>query len=385
MTGRRHSWIERPASIANAASATTARGVAPALLGLQRSAGNRAVAKLVARAPTTAEQRAAEKLREMAAAEHHSAAAEPHEPEWEEVGPLAKFMDEVVEMKLEEAHIPTHLAGLFAKAWDAYELYEFYETHDPEHLGGPVATAAGAAVKASNKAIETAEHTAAERAKELGLDEAATLAMKEAAIPRIAVAVRLAGGVVTVAWVAYEAFRLGQWIRQAFAERSFQEIKEHLSRTRWRAAMMQHVWSDYLGELKAERAEKFVDMANWSAGFGEVPPLSKSAAIRLMEIVNEASDYWLVGFEAWKENAKYLAEHAHDGPEDQPGFGETIHGAEMAQRRQAIGNIVKALSSHFGRIREFVLDPANWALTDRQKQVLGDAPMVVPQQASSAP
>jgi hypothetical protein len=273
---RRRSAPEPAATTAGAAAPSGARGVAPGLLALQRRAGNRAVAGLVARAPKTDEERVEAKLPHAPAPGGEG--AEPHEPEWEEVGPLGKFMDEVVEMKLEEAHIPTHLAGLVAKAWDAFELYEFYETHDPEHLGGPLASAAGMAGKASEKAIETAEKTAVERAKELGLDEAATLAMKEAAIPRIAVAVRLAGGAVTVAWVAYEAFRFGQWIREAFAEERFREISEQLSRTRWRAAMMQHVWSDYLAELRAERSEKFVDMANWNAGFGEVPALSKDAA-----------------------------------------------------------------------------------------------------------
>jgi hypothetical protein len=56
----------------------------------------------------------------------------------------------------------------------------------------------------------------------------------------------------------------------------------------------------------------------------------------------------------------------------------------MLQRKWTIGVIVKNLAVWFGRIREFMLDPANWALTDRQKEILGNAPMTTGQAATTS-
>jgi hypothetical protein len=36
-------------------------------------------------------------------------------------------------------------------------------------------------------------------------------------------------------------------------------------------------------------------------------------------------------------------------------------------------------------VREFALDPANWALTDRQKEILGSTPMITSGNSSAAP
>ena len=322
------------------------------ILRLQHTVGNRAVARLIARQPKTDEQRAAQ-YGPGAAPTPKEGEEAGTEVESNEFGPLGKFMDEVVKESLEEAHIDLRLSGMFAKAWDIVEIIEFGRTGDVEHLGAPAATAAGK------------------------LADAAEFVEGVSGGSRVFLSIKVGGRVALVAWTTYEAFKLGAWIRGTIDAAGRAEDK---ARDEWRHAMMHHVWLDYMAALKESRAEKFDELAG-SVSHDEVPALTKSASVHWVAMMNEASDDWKDALQAWQENAKYLAEHKDEGPEDQPGFGRTIHGADMAQRRDAIVKIVKHLAGHFARVREFALDPANWALTDRQKEILGATPMVRPDQS----
>jgi hypothetical protein len=325
----------------------------PALLRLQRSAGNRAVTALISREPKVDDETRVRRAAPGPAGEEPEGA----EVEWEEFGPLGKFMDEVVEHSLEEAHIHSGLAGMFAKAWDIYEVIEFGRTGDVEHLGGPAATLAGKLADG----LEIVEGVSGSRVAAVG---------------------KIGGRAVLVAWTTYESFKLGAWIRGMI---DAQSRAEDLARDRWRHAMMHHVWLDFMGALKEDRAGKFDEIAGGQSRYGEIPALTHWAATRWIEMMNEASDDWKTLLPWWQENARWLAEHAADEATFREGFGETSHGADVAQRREAIRSVVKHLAGHFARVREFALDPANWALTERQKEILGSTPMITPGNSSAAP
>jgi hypothetical protein len=308
------------------------------ILRLQRSAGNRVVRSLLARAPTADEKRV-EQLGHGAPVPAAKGEHAEHEAEWEQLGPLGKFMAEVTEKELHETNLPKRLSGLFARAWDVYELVEFAKSGDVEHLGAPAASVAEKVADISAEKIE------------------------EGSTSRLAWGGRIGGRLFVVAWTTYEAFKLGAWIRGTY---DAQERAREIGKKKWRGAMMQHVWLDFMHDLAYEREQRFDLIMGGTAGYGEVPALTKQAAMRSVEMMNEASDDWKEWLHWWHEEARWVAEH-HEYLNERD---TTIHAADMAQHQMNIEAIVKRLAGHFQRVREFDMDPDNWALTEKQKQIL---------------
>ncbi len=318
------------------------RTAAGPVLRLQRSLGNRAVAQLLARQATVDEEQI--KQREPDAVPQPPVEGEP--VEWENFGSLGKFMAELTEEKLHAAGLPSRLFGLIARAWDAYELVEFVESGDAEHLGGPAASVAAKIAEVAAKKIE------------------------EGSTSRLAVVGKLGGRVFLVTWTTYEAFKLGAWIAgTAEAE----DRARRAARNGWRYAMMQHLWLDYVADLAYEREQMFDLIMGGTGGYGETPALSKEAAIELVARMNDVSDDWKDKLAAWHRLAMYVAEWEGEVgvPDPDPRIGVRYrHRAHVQFCRGEIKKLVASLADEFRNLRDFSNDPANWQLTEQQKETL---------------
>ena len=316
--------------------AAPARGSQP-LLALQRAAGNRAVARLVA--ARLAEQ-------DSMADDFKKTLAKPSSPSvddwWREAvnalpaeragednpfevaGPIGKMLSETVEHAFEHEHLPRELFSSFAKAWDVIELYEAVRTRDIRRAGPAASTVAGVLERRASTTIEAA-------------------AEQGAKAPVRWVVTKVGARAFVLAWTSYEFFTLGAKIRELFGE---DERRADARRDAWREVMMDRIWSGFNRLSPRLREEKFDELMGGRRGWGEVPALTEHAVKHGVDLMNEAAD-------AWKRE---------------------IDAMGVLPDREAIRTAARGLARHFAGLRDFDTDPANWRLTGRQRKLLGSAP-----------
>lgn len=312
---------------------------ASAILSLQRSVGNRAVTRLLWRQAAATEQKPHQNVGQMAPeADKTRYGVGSEAVEWENLGPFGKFMDDAVEMHFERLKIHSRFVGLFAKAWDVYELVQFARTRELEYLGAPAATVAAKIANAAERKIE------------------------QGAATRYTYAAYVGGRAYLVAWTTYEAYKFGTWMREIMDS---QGELEDLARDRWRSAMMQQVWVDYMRALADEREQTFDLIMGGTMSYGQVPGLTNEAFAASLEIVNDASDRWKPMLHLWQEAAVYLAQHDNQDTND-----EWAVDVMRTSPKDLITGIVGELADDFARLRDFHNDPANWKLTEEQQELL---------------
>ena len=271
---------------------------------------------------------------------------EPPDPkeEWELTVPMAKLATEYLEGALEHHHLPgASLFGYFAKAWGVLELYELWKTHDAEHLGSAVTSGAVLLEKAAERRLEAGGVEATGRW----------------------VVAKWGSRVVALAWTGWEFFKIGATVR---AELDAQDWANKMAANRWRYAMTHHVWLDYLAELDEEREHAFDEMMGGRRGYAQRIALKPSAAKQIPEIINEASDDWRVQLPRWQRAASsadpssYRASYWY--------WHEELKAEDISAARDEMAAVADRLAGHFARLRDFMLDPANWALTAEQQKML---------------
>ena len=240
--------------------------------------------------------------------------------------------------------MPTRrLFGLFAKAWDLYEVVEFVKTGEVEHLGAPLASVAKKVADWGAEAIE------------------------EGATTRFAIGAKVGGRVYLVAWTTYEAFKLGASLREMMDAR---DEAEGLARDQWHWAMNGHVWNPYVAELAAERAQMFDDLLADNLSHGQAPGLTPDAQEEFNTIVRDATDAWKEQLRIWHAAAQLLAQGGDNDTPSRVWIGQRHEITIEGSPKEVIEDVVAGLAETFARLRALSNDPANWLLNREQMDIV---------------
>ena len=320
-----------------------------AVLALQTRMGNRAVARLLRQAAGDTRSQGVPGLPQgldlEAEARKHVAEPEPADPkeQWEIAGPVGKLASESLEEALEHYHLERELFGIFAKAWDYYELFEFGRTGDVEHLGSAVSSGASWLEKAAERRLEGAVGATGRW-----------------------VITKWGARAFILGWTSWEFFKIGATVR---ARLDAQASAEEMAANEWRWAMIRHVWLDYLAALDEEREHAFDEMMGGRRGYAQRIALTPNAARQMMEIIHEASDDWRVQLPRWQRAVASADPNSYRA--SYWNWHQQLKEDDIRAGRAEMTEVADRLAGHFARLRDFMLDPANWALTAEQQRMLG--------------
>jgi hypothetical protein len=308
------------------ATARAGRSDRHAVLLLQRAIGNRATGSLLARAPSPPDL-----------AKPGPKQPPGRQPELVELGHLSAVMSSNMIDAARHVGAPRSIPSVLAKVWDAYEVWGFVSSGGEKNQGNMVALVAKGVAEGADKRIT----------KGVG--------------GRVAVGLRVAGRIVWVAWVGYEAYRLGTWLREVTEGPG---KKAEADREAWRRRMMEHVWYELIGTMGEEREAAFDRLMGDFTGYAQVPELTKQAAKEGVEGMWAISDWWRLYLAEWQEAVTALT--LSGGPAE-PGAEMT---RSQARWQPKIENIVRRMAADVKKVLDFSNDPRNWNLTDKQRDLL---------------